>query len=81
MAAFLTIVLYLFRNGDRYCEDDANVLIRRGLRAAFIGAFLYQSLTGSFEDARHIWVLIGLMAATRNGIYDSRGSGRQYVTG
>ena len=31
---------------------------------AFISAFLYQGLAGSFEDARHLWLLMGLLAAT-----------------
>lgn len=31
---------------------------------AFISIFLVQGLVGSFEDARHLWVLIGIIAAT-----------------
>ncbi len=38
-------------------EDVLNV----GLNLAFISAFVYQGLVGSFEDARHLWVLLGLM--------------------
>jgi putative inorganic carbon (hco3(-)) transporter len=30
---------------------------------AFLGTFFYQGLVGSFEDARHLWVLIGLLAS------------------
>jgi O-antigen ligase len=31
---------------------------------AFIGAFCYQGLSGSFEDTRHLWVMLGLLAST-----------------
>jgi hypothetical protein len=34
-----------------------------GLSVAFVGTLLYQGLTGSFEDARHLWILIGLIGA------------------
>lgn len=37
--------------------------VRLALSVGFIGAFCYQGLTGSFEDARHIWVMLGLLAA------------------
>jgi O-antigen ligase len=33
------------------------------LSCAFIGVFLYQGLSGSFEDARHLWILIGILLA------------------
>jgi hypothetical protein len=33
------------------------------LMAAFAASFIIQGLTGSFEDARHLWVLIGLIIA------------------
>jgi hypothetical protein len=33
------------------------------LGAALCGALLFQGLTGAFEDTRHIWVLMGMMAA------------------
>jgi O-antigen ligase len=36
------------------------------LGVTFLDAWLYQGLGGSFEDARHLWVLLGLlMAAAR----------------
>ena len=34
--------------------------------AALLGAFFYQSLTGSYEDTRHLWVLFGLASAMSN---------------
>lgn len=35
---------------------------------AFVGAFLYQGMAGSFEDARQMWVLMGMLAATAPAI-------------
>lgn len=37
-------------------------LIHLALSCAFVGAFLYQGLSGSFEDARHLWILFGMLA-------------------
>jgi len=31
---------------------------------AFLVAFAYEGLGGSFEDARHLWVLFGLFLAS-----------------
>jgi len=42
-------------------REDGVVLV--AVSSAFAGAFIYQDLAGSFEDARHIWILIGLIAA------------------
>ena len=36
-----------------------------GVMVAFATGFLYQSLSGSFENTRHVWVLIGLLGATQ----------------
>ncbi len=35
----------------------------RALGCAFLGSLLYQGLSGAFEDARHVWVLMGLFCA------------------
>ena len=35
------------------------------LSAGFVGAFLFQNLFGSFEDARHLWVMVGLIPAAQ----------------
>jgi hypothetical protein len=34
-----------------------------GLGLIFLNIFAYQGLTGSFEDARHVWVVLGLLMA------------------
>lgn len=36
-------------------------ILRCSLGISFISAFLYQGLLGSFEETRHLWVLIGLI--------------------
>jgi hypothetical protein len=46
----------------RLLADDRNAL-RLALGIAFLGAFAYQGLGGSFEDARHLWLLLGLFLA------------------
>ena len=37
--------------------------LRLALGFAFLNAFFYQGLGGSFEDARHLWLLFGLFLA------------------
>jgi putative inorganic carbon (hco3(-)) transporter len=41
----------------------AGSLVKFTLGAAFLDVFVYQGLGGSFEDTRHIWVLLGLLIA------------------
>ncbi len=43
----------------RWNENDLDA----ALCIAFMTAFVYQGLTGAFEDARHLWVLIGMVLA------------------
>jgi hypothetical protein len=33
------------------------------LGLTWLNAFVYQGLTGSYEDARHLWLLLGLLIA------------------
>jgi O-antigen ligase len=42
------------------CERGGANIVRLGLGLAFLDCFVYQGLTGSYEDARHLWVLLGL---------------------
>ena len=63
LAAFALLLVYLFK-----CflplgfAEDRRIIVKTGLGIAFISAFLYQGLAGSYEDTRHLWVLIGLLA-------------------
>lgn len=43
-----------------FSSENKSVL-RVGFGIAFVSAFIYQGLIGSFEDARHLWVLFGLI--------------------
>ena len=44
---------------DRRCA----AALRLALGLAFLDAFVIQGLGGSFEDTRHLWVLLGLLVA------------------
>ena len=58
LAALLALIAFLWRIG--YRSDDVAV---RLLWAAFVSAFIYQGFIGAYEDARHLWVLMGLLVA------------------
>jgi len=57
----------------RFNELNEQNLTRLSLSCAFVGAFLYQGLSGSFEDARHLWILFGLLVGiiSKNGISEA----------
>jgi O-antigen ligase len=69
--ALVSVVVFLLK-GIRWFKSNAS--IHASLAMAFIGAFLYQGLSGSFEDARHIWVLIGMLAAVKEWLVAERSS-------
>jgi O-antigen ligase len=60
LAAFAALVFYVWRRG-RSSPPEKDLTLW-ALFCAFAGAFLYHGLSGSFEDARHLWVLVGLIA-------------------
>ena len=62
LIALLFVIWSVLRAGLR--SSDAGLTpIRVTLVIAFVAAFLYDGLTGSFENARHLWILIGLILA------------------
>jgi hypothetical protein len=63
LSALLLLTCYLIIR-CRFVFDKLNEqnLIHLALSCAFLGAFLYQGLSGSFEDARHLWILFGMLA-------------------
>lgn len=69
--AILAITLYFLHRSFplRLGESEESVL-RVGLSIAFLSAFVYQGFIGSFEEARHLWVLFGLICSVEN-IYSS----------
>ena len=63
-AAFTLLEIFLLRRFLPFeIGTNPNSVIRAGLGIAFISAFLYQGLAGSYENARHLWVLIGLLVS------------------
>jgi O-antigen ligase len=59
----LAIVIYLLRIWIK--GINANLTLTRALGFAFVCSFVYQGLTGSFEEARHLWVLMGMLVAAK----------------
>lgn len=65
LTAFVLLNVFLITRCRFSLEKtDEQNLIQIALSCAFLGAFLYQGLSGSFEDARHLWVLFGLLVGT-----------------
>lgn len=68
LLGFGSIVVWLLWRWRRATPTDAtNAAARTALGCALVGAILMQGLTGALEDARHVWVLFGLMAAAVDG--------------
>jgi len=62
LAAFLALAFYLMRGTVWRFEPNA-LAVQATLAIAFVQAVLYQGLTGSFEHTRHLWLLMGALAA------------------
>lgn len=63
LLAMPAICIFMLRLGFR--SQDTTV---RLLCVAFATAFVYQGLTGAYEDARHLWALVGItIAASKLG--------------
>jgi hypothetical protein len=72
IAGLISVVLFLCIGlRSPRGEESSYSVIRTGLAIAFLDAFLYQGLSGAFEDTRHLWVLIGLLAAANDGLSDT----------
>lgn len=61
LAALILIILFVLRSWKR----SKPLIVLFALGTAFLCSFVYQGITGSFEDARHLWALIGLTIAAR----------------
>lgn len=74
LAGFLTffsiIGFVTFGLLKKHSESDFCKLVKFCLLIALFDSFFYQSLTGSYEDARHLWVLFGLAAAANELNFD-----------
>jgi O-antigen ligase len=74
LLAIISIIFYLTRKTFPMIFDGTNrSVFRIGFGLAFISAFFYQGIAGSYEDARHLWVLVGfiLIQDSRFRIQDS----------
>jgi hypothetical protein len=62
LAAFIGLCWYLVSlcRFQIFEASERNVMLA-ACSCAFVGAFLFQNLSGSFEDARQLWVLIGML--------------------
>ena len=63
LAAFASIVVLVLKQWIRAIVDTASPTLIRALGLAFVCAFVYQGLTGSFEDSRHLWIMVGMFLA------------------
>lgn len=62
LAMFVALCVYLVSICRfRIEEDSERSTMLVACSCAFVGAFLFQNLFGSFEDARQLWVLIGML--------------------
>jgi putative inorganic carbon (hco3(-)) transporter len=62
--AIIVLTFYLLRKRPTFKFGNNELKVfHAGFRLAFLGAFLYQGLFGSFEDARHLWILTGLLVS------------------
>lgn len=64
-AALLMLIFYVLWGKAVTDRPADGSYILNGLLIAFLSAFVYQGLLGSFEDTRYLWVLIGLIPAVR----------------
>lgn len=61
LAAIIAITIYLTKKVFTFPESDESKTLKFGFGLIFLSCFVYQGLSGSFEDARHIWVIIGVI--------------------
>jgi len=74
-AALIALGVWLLVRLAKPLSDPGRKAAAHALGTAFFVAFFYQGITGSFEDARHLWVLAGLAAAVTAGDYGSESDG------
>jgi O-antigen ligase len=68
LLAIFAIIFYITRKTFPLAFDETNRSVYRvGFGLAFISAFFYQGIGGSYEDARHLWVLIGFFLIQDSG--------------
>jgi O-antigen ligase len=68
--SLVALVVFLLCGGLVLNGDVRVSMLRTACIVAFIDAFMYQGLTGSFENARHLWLLMGLLACFSRPAWD-----------
>lgn len=64
LLSFASLTLFLLRRCKFRIKDTIEKSsVQVALSCAFVGAFWYQGWQSSFEDARHLWILFGLLAS------------------
>lgn len=67
LISFIFILAYVFISGRAFSVGKTEwQTLGTGLFLAFLSSFIYQGLVGSFEDARHLWILLGLILFLSN---------------
>jgi len=68
LLAFAGIIVFLLRGlSPLQLSGPIRLVVKTYLTLALVDAFIFQGLVGSFEDTRHMWVLFGMLAATKEG--------------
>ena len=64
LATFLALLIATLRRGMIFRIGEVTKKpISLAMTIAFVSGIAFQGLVGSFEDARHLWVLLGLIVA------------------
>lgn len=64
LIALIGLIVSVIRRGSQMLDTSTDLgTVRTALVLAFVSGFILQGFVGSFEDARHLWVLIGLIIA------------------
>ena len=64
LATFLALMIATLRRGMIFRIGEVTKKpISLAMTIAFVSGIAFQGLVGSFEDARHLWVLLGLIVA------------------
>jgi len=72
LVAFSAILIFLLRKTHLQTRGSPRIVLRTAAWIALLQALVYQGIGGSWEHTRHIWVLIGLLAALQSDrTYDS----------
>jgi O-antigen ligase len=63
IAGLAAVVGYVIYHARTAARDGLEKPLLFGLCIAWLGGFVVEGLVGSFEDARHLWIVFGLVAS------------------